>query len=471
VRNLALTIGLCAVLVAEAGCMVGEGESEAHARPVAAGPDALARAITPGSLRAHLVALAGIARRNGGSREAGGSGYQRSVAYVTGQLRAAGYRPRLQSFSFDLFRETRPPRFERLAPEPKQFRVGRDFLTFRYSGGGTVSGQVVPVEPASASSGCEPSDFAGFPQGGVALLRRGTCFFSQKAQNAKSAGASAVLIANEGVPGRTAPIAATLVRPGIGIPVLMISSALGSELARSAQAGTVRVRIAVSAVSRSARAANVIADLPGRRGGTVLLGAHLDSVANGPGINDNGSGSALVLEVARQARRLGVRPAHGLRFAFWGAEELGLVGSTAYVRSLGARERRQILAVLNFDMVGSRNFGRFVYDGGTAPPGSARIEDAFRAYFAARRQPVEELALGGGSDHAPFARAGLPVGGLFTGADERKAPGLARRFGGAAGRPFDPCYHKACDTVSNVNVRVLGEMADAAAVVALRLAS
>jgi Zn-dependent M28 family amino/carboxypeptidase len=84
---------------------------------------------------------------------------------------------------------------------------------------------------------------------------------------------------------------------------------------------------------------------------------------------------------------------------------------------------------------------------------------------------VEELALGGGSDHAPFARAGLPVGGLFTGADERKAPGLARRFGGAAGRPFDPCYHKACDTVSNVNFRVLGQMADAAAVVALRLAS
>ena len=78
-----------------------------------------------------------------------------------------------------------------------------------------------------------------------------------------------------------------------------------------------------------------IADLPGRsRGGAVLLGAHLDSVANGPGINDNGSGSALVLEIARQARRLGVRPARGLRFAFWGAEELGLVGSTAYVQQL-----------------------------------------------------------------------------------------------------------------------------------------
>jgi Zn-dependent M28 family amino/carboxypeptidase len=253
--------------------------------------------------------------------------------------------------------------------------------------------------------------------------------------------------------------------------VLGISSALGSELARSAQAGTVRVRIALSIVTRRERAVNVIADLRGRSGGAVLLGAHLDSVANGPGINDNGSGSALVLEVARQAQRLGVRPARGLRFAFWGAEELGLVGSSAYLRSLSARKRGQILAVLNFDMVGSPNYGRFVYDGDNGPAGSARIEGLFRAYFAARRQSVEEVFLEGSSDHAPFAQAGLPVGGLFTGADARKEMDLARRFGGAAGQPYDPCYHQACDTLANVNVRVLGQMADAAAVVALRLAS
>jgi Zn-dependent M28 family amino/carboxypeptidase len=459
------------VLLAGAADIVRDGEPEAHARHAARGPDAVARAVTPARLRAHLVQLAAIARRTGGSRAVGTRGYQQSVAYVAGRLRAAGYKPRLQSFSFDLFRETRPPRLERLAPGPKQYSAGRDFLTLRYSGGGTTSGQVAPVEPDSASSGCEASDFAGFPRGAVALLRRGTCFFSEKARNAKSAGASAVLIANDGLPGRTAPIAATLVRPGIDIPVLMISSALGSELAQQAQAGAVRVRITVSAISRPARAANVIADLPGRSGGVVLLGAHLDSVANGPGMNDNGSGSALVLEVARQVRRLGVRPRRTLRFAFWGAEEIGLVGSTAYVQSLSARERGQLLAVLNFDMVGSRNFGRFVYDGGTGPHGSARIEDMFRAYFASRRRTVEDLSLGGGSDHAPFARAGLPVGGLFTGADERKTAGLAQSFGGAAGRPYDPCYHQACDTLSNVNVRILGEMADAAAIVALRLAS
>jgi hypothetical protein len=460
---------MCGVLVAGAGCTAGE---ESHAHPAAAGPDALARAVTPGKLKSHLAALAAIARRNGGTRAVGTLGYQQSVAYVSRQLRAAGYRPRLQSFSFDLFREIRPPRFERLAPGAERYRPGRDFLTLRYSGGGTVTGQVAPVEPDSATSGCEPSDFAGFRRGAVALLRRGTCFMFLKARNAKAAGAGAVLIANEGVPGRTAPIAATLVRPGIGIPVLMISSALGADLARSARAGTVRVRISLSVVSKPARAANVIADLPGRSGGgVVLLGAHLDSVANGPGINDNGSGSALVLEVARQTRRLGVRPVLGLRFAFWGAEELGLVGSSAYVAGLSGSQRRQLSSVLNFDMVGSPNFVRFVYDGDKAPPGSARIEDLFRTYFAAHHQAVEELSLQGSSDHAPFAEAGFAVGGLFTGADERKPAGAVRRFGGTAGKPYDSCYHQACDTVANVNMRVFHQMADAAAVVALRLAS
>jgi hypothetical protein len=467
VRGVALTVGLCALLVAGAE---HTAEAEPGAR-AASDPEALARAVTPARLRAHLVALAAVARRSGGSRESGSPGYQRSVSYVAGQLRRAGYRPRLDSFSFDLFRETRQPRFERLAPGAERYRRGRDFVTMQYSGGGSVSARVAPVEPSSTSSGCDRSQFAGFQRGAVALLRRGTCFLFLKARNAKAAGASAVLIANEGTPGRTAPILGTLVRPGIGIPVLGISSALGNELARAAQSGSVRVRIELSVVTRRARSTNVIADLPGRSSGAVLLGAHLDSVAIGPGINDNGSGTALVLEIARQARRLGVRPARGLRFAFWGAEELGLVGSSAYVRSLSARERGQLRAVLNFDMVGSPNYGRFVYDGDNESPGSTRIENLFRSYFASRRQSVEEISLKGSSDHAPFARAGIAVGGLFTGADARKEAGQARNFGGAAGRPYDPCFHQPCDTLANVNVRVLGQMADAAAVVALRLAS
>jgi aminopeptidase S len=127
--------------------------------------------------------------------------------------------------------------------------------------------------------------------------------------------------------------------------------------------------------------------------------------------------------------------------------------------------------VINLDMVGSPNSDRIVYDGDDGPAGSRRIENAFRAYFAARHLPVEQESLGGSSDHASFADVGIPVGGLFTGADDLKSPASARRFGGSANLPFDACYHKLCDTPANVDVRMLGQMADAAAVVAVRLAN
>ena len=467
-RVLALAVGLGVLLAAGAGGAAGERTAEPTVRS-AVPARALERAITPRRLRAHLTALAAIANRNGGTRAAGTSGYSQSVAYVTRQLRAAGYRPRLNRFPFLFFRETQPTVFERVAPGPRRYERGPDFITMRYSGGGNLTAQVVPVDLTSASSGCESSDFAGFPRGAVSLMRRGGCPFSQKALIAQASGAVAALTANDGSPGRTAPISATLFAP-VRIPVMVISSEVASELATLAQAGQVRVRIVLTVLTTRARAANVIADLPGRRSGVVLLGAHLDSVASGPGINDNGSGTATVLEVARQARRLRIRPRHGLRFAFWGAEELGLVGSTSYVESLSSTRRSRIRGVLNLDMVGSRNFGRLVYSGDGQPPGSLRIENAFRAYFGARGLAVEEASLGGSSDHAAFARAGIPVGGLFTGADEVKSAELARRFGGSAGQAFDACYHKACDTVANVDLRVLGQMADAAGVVAVRLA-
>jgi Zn-dependent M28 family amino/carboxypeptidase len=434
-------------------------------------PGRLAAAITPAGLRAHLRALQAIATRNGGNRLAGTRGYDESVAYVVRRLREAGYRPQTRSFSFLLSRETRPSQLARVAPGSQTYRRGRDFLMLQYSGSGTLVAPVVAVDFTSPASGCGASDFPVFRNRPIVLVRRGACFLAEKAQNAAAAGAGAVLIANSGGPGRTAPVSGTLVRPGIRIPVLSVSHALGAWISQSAGPGTIRMRVSVAVETRQARAANVVAELPGTSGPrVVLLGAHLDSVANGPGINDNGSGSALVLELARQARRLGARPRIGLRFAFWAAEELGLHGSTAYVRGLSETELARIAAVFNFDMVGSRNFARFVYDGAGQPAGSQRIEDAFRAYFASRRLPVVEIALAGASDHAAFAQAGIAVGGLFTGADSVKTASQRRTFGGESERPFDACYHQACDTLANVNLRVAEQMADAAAVVALRLA-
>jgi Zn-dependent M28 family amino/carboxypeptidase len=465
VRSFALALGLGILLTAGAGSAAQKAEPAAR-QP--ASSQALARAVTPQGLKRQLAALAAIADRNGGTRAAGTPGYTDSVAYVARRLRAAGYRPSLKMFSFAYFRETKPTVFERVAPGLERYQWSRDFLTMRYSGGGDLTAKVVPI---GGSSGCANSDFTSFPVGAIALMTRGGCAFSQKAGAAQGAGAAAALIANDGVPGRTAPISATLFGGGTRIPVLVISSGVGAELTRLAQVGIVRVHLDLSVATTRARAANVIADLPGRQSGVILLGGHLDSVANGPGINDNGSGTAAVLEIARQARRLHVRPKYGLRFAFWGAEELGLVGSRSYVQSLSARDRRRILGVINLDMVGSPNFDRIVYDGADGPSGSRRIENAFRSYFASRRLPIEEESLGGGSDHASFADVGIPVGGLFTGADDIKSTTSARRFGGSANLPFDACYHKACDTtVANVDFRMLGQMADAAAVVAVRLA-
>jgi hypothetical protein len=458
-----------------ASVVVLAASSSAGGRPVQAAqpdPGRLAQMVTAAGLRAHLGAFQAIARRNGGTRLAGTRGYEQSVAYVARRLREAGYSPRLRSFSFVLSRETRPPQLARVAPGSETYRRGRDFLTLQYSGSGTLTAPVVAVDFASGTSGCDRSAFPVFRDRPIVLVRRGGCFLFEKAQNAAAAGAGAVLIANADGPGRTAPVSGTLVRPGIRVPVLGVSHDLGAQVAQSAGPGAVRLRVSVAVQNRQARAANVVADLPGRSSGrVVLLGAHLDSVANGPGINDNGSGSALVLEIARQARRLRARPALGLRFAWWGAEELGLHGSTAYVRGLPAAERGRLAAVLNFDMVGSPNFARFVYDAAGQPAGSQRIEDAFRAYFAGRRLPVVDVGLGGASDHAPFANAGIPVGGLFTGADSAKSTSEQRIFGGRSEQPYDACYHQACDTLANVTLRVAEQMADAAAVVALRLAS
>ena len=204
-----------------------------------------------------------------------------------------------------------------------------------------------------------------------------------------------------------------------------------------------RVRLTVDATSERRRTQNVIAETPAGSGDRIVMaGAHLDSVANGPGLNDNGSGVATLIEAAEE---LGPQPPGArIRLAFWGAEELGLIGSRRYVRDLAPRERRRIAAYLNFDMVGSPNARPAVYSDGD--PELGRL--LRRA--AGRRLPGEST--GGASDHAPFKAAGIPVNGLYTGASE----------GGRGGEARDPCYHRSCDRLRNVNRAVLAEMAAAA---------
>jgi Zn-dependent M28 family amino/carboxypeptidase len=223
---------------------------------------------------------------------------------------------------------------------------------------------------------------------------------------------------------------------------------------------------------------NVIAETrDGDPDSVIVVGAHLDSVGTGPGINDNGSGSAGILELAEQLRKFDLR--HKVRFIWFSAEESGLLGSEAYVESLPDTERAKIKAMLNFDMIGSPNFVRFVYDGdlsdsppppGGAPPGSAEIEQLFLDHFAGKGLANEPTAFDGRSDYGPFIAAQIPAGGLFTGAEGIKTPEQANVFGGTAGEQYDPCYHLGCDDIFNLSRRALDQMADAAAHVTLTLA-
>ncbi len=270
-----------------------------------------------------------------------------------------------------------------------------------YSGSGNVTAPVEAVDlllpsTGGSTSGCEASDFSGFTSGNIALVQRGTCNFSDKALNAENAGAVGVVIFNEGnTPGRTPLFGGTLGGPLVSIPVVSISFTLGESLNGEITNG-LTLHLVTDTLSEMRPTVNVIADTPGGRDDRlVVVGAHLDSVPEGPGINDNGSGSAAILEVALQMAELGIQPRNMVRFAFWGAEESGLLGSAFYVSQLTPRQIKNTALNLNFDMVGSPNFVRFVYDGdGSAtglagPNGSGVIEDIFLDYFTIQNLPVE----------------------------------------------------------------------------------
>jgi Zn-dependent M28 family amino/carboxypeptidase len=335
-----------------------------------------------------------------------------------------------------------------------------------YSGPGNVRAAVHPVDvhlapPRASTSGCEAADFAGFPRGQIALIQRGTCEFGVKTRNARTAGAAAVVVFNQGNgdPGHDADrftsVAGTLDGPTT-IPVVGVSYAVGAALA--ATPGTV-VEIDADTESETRTTQNLIAESPqGRSDNVVMAGAHLDSVAEGPGINDNGTGSAALLEVALQYAPLAKRfaPVNKVRFAWWGAEEEGLVGSDRYVKQLTPKQVKDIGLYLNFDMLASPNYLLAVQDGNhsshdsdPAPKGSAAIEKLFRNYLTGRGQHPFDADFDGRSDYGPFIDEdiAIPSGGLETGAEGIKTAADVRLFGGVAGAPFDPCYHKACDSL------------------------
>jgi Zn-dependent M28 family amino/carboxypeptidase len=456
-----------------------------RARAMPPETSALRAAVTVEAIRAHQAAFQAIADAHGGTRAAGTSGYEASAAYVAEQLAAAGYRVTRQDFQFPQFEELATPAMARLSPSPRDYTAGpgADFLTMTYSGSGEVTAAIQPTltiiippgaEPNASTSGCAVADFPESTAGRIALIQRGTCPFQLKAANAQAAGAVGVIIFNEGQPGRTEAPSGTLGGPGVTIPVVGASFAVGEDLYRLSQEEAVTVRLFTATRTQILTTANILGDtLQGRDDRVVVVGAHLDSVVEGPGINDNGSGSAMILEIAAQMAALDIRPVNQVRFAFWAAEEAGLLGSTFYVSQLTEEDLQTIALNLNFDMVGSPNYVRFVYDGdgsdtpSAGPEGSQAVEALFLDYFAdpslGGGVPTAPTAFDGRSDYGPFIAVGIPAGGLFTGAEGIKTEEEAQQYGGTAGLAYDPCYHQACDTLENNNDEALDEMSDAAA--------
>jgi Zn-dependent M28 family amino/carboxypeptidase len=475
---------------------------------------ALREAVTADAIMDHLAELQAIADANGDTRASGTPGYDLSVDYIEELLLAAGYEVTRQDFLFNSFRELTTPEFERVSPDPEVYVAGEDFFTAEYSGSGDVTATleavdlVLPPGPtaSTSTSGCNPEDFDDFTAGNIALVQRGTCDFSVKAANAFDAGAVGVIIFNEGQEGRQETL-----NPTLGdqfsdpIPVVGTSFEIGNELATLLASGEVVIHLMTETlIELDVPTTNLIAETPtGRDDRVIMAGAHLDSVAEGPGIEDNGTGSATLLETALQIAELGIEPRNTIRFAWWGAEEAGLVGSQYYVDSLTKQEAKDIELYLNFDMIGSPNFARFIYDGdGSAfgikgPSGSDDIEALFEDFFASQGLISEPTAFDGRSDYDAFITAGIPAGGLFTGAEDAKTAEQVAWYGGLAtfeGEPvsYDPCYHAPCDsmdpiadgadadlyealnaayggaleyngTITNINTLVLEQMADAVA--------
>lgn len=477
--------------------------------------DRLVNAVNVHKVRLHQKWFSFLASGDPETRASGTPGYDNSVKYVAWRMKRAGYDVQIQDFDFISYRPLGPSTLSNLSTPPLDYVEDVDYTLMSQTEPGDVSGDVSAVDldlgPGNASSsGCEPEDFAGFPAPPaktIALLQRGACAFQVKAENAAAAGAVGAIIFNQGnTEDRKGLINATLSAEYMGgIPVFFATYDRGVEWA-----GTAGLQLSMIAdvLREEVITSNVIAESrDGDPNNVIVVGGHLDSVIEGPGIQDNGSGSAAILEVGLQlAKRFKVnsrtvvchkskyypdrsirvpnRPKfflawhlkHGdtlgpcegdvafrnkVRFTWWGAEESGLVGSDFYVQNLTDEEREKIALYLNFDMIGSSNYARFVYDGdGSAfglegPAGSAAIETLYEQFYEERGLASEPTEISFRSDYAAFFDFDIPFGGLFTGAEGIKTPDQVNLYGGTAGEQYDPCYHLACDTFDNINLDIL----------------
>jgi Zn-dependent M28 family amino/carboxypeptidase len=412
----------------------------------------LQKRVTVDAMMVHLKKLQEIADAHDGNRALGTSGYDASVDYVANTLRDKGFDVQMPEFEVNLPFADEPSLTvsgDKVAAKPLEFTKGTPPEG--------VSGPLLPAR-VEDTPGCTASDYDGLPvAGAVVLVDRGKCQFGVKQAVAAERGAVALIVANNEDGDQ---MGGTLGEgTDVKIPVISVTKATGDRLRGAPGPTTIKLNAGV----RVEHTRNVIAQTKtGSTANVVMVGAHLDSVPAGPGINDNGSGVAAILETALQ---LGNSPqvANAVRFGFFGAEEEGLLGSNNYVQSLNEDALKDIALYLNFDMLGSPNPGYFTYDGDQStkpddneaaprvPEGSAGVERTLVAFLNGAGKAPEDTSFEGRSDYDAFTRSGVPAGGIYSGAEEKKSVAQAERWGGRADQPFDPNYHKATDTLDHID--------------------
>lgn len=474
----------------------------------------------------HLVELEGraSATSDGASvtRAAGTDGYQYSVEYIVETMREHNYDVQTQEFDFRAWEELAGTSLNVAGVELVSVRNAAegeqaDFAAMSYSGSGEVNAPAVFITPDfrfdapdyDSTDGCEASDFDGLDvTGKVAVIQRGGCSFNDKVVNAQGAGAQGVIVFNQGNDeGRTDVVNGTLGSDsGAMIPAFGARFDLGKQWYDASQTGEVNVILNINVQDEMVVTQNIIAETKGGDANQiVMLGAHLDSVPEGPGINDNGSGTAGLLEYAVTLADLNAPVKNKVRFAWWAAEEAGLVGSEYYTTELFGplytqaeqevlaqfeledpsqftpeqqelvearyNELNKVKLYLNFDMIGSPNYIFGVMDGDLSdtkdspdnaytgdfqpPYGTSHIESKFNDFFNKKKEATVPQALSKRSDYAGFADWGVAFGGLFTGAEKAKSAEEADLFGGDTGVAYDVCYHKACDDLNNISQKAL----------------
>lgn len=462
---LAVVLGGCADVVpssTSSGGVPASSPAPSATPPQGPPPDAsiVASTITEDGLRARLDSLVAVSDVTAGYRAVGTPGFDTAADLVASELEDAGWRVSTSPFTMPAFVD---PGGSALVVGQQRF-VPRDILPLIYAPSGQVTGPVVAIDWSDGSlersgKGCDVEDYGALPAHAIVVVRSGQCLRRDQVLAAQAAGAAGFVAAYPQA-GPGAALRPTLIDPSdLKIPAVGASLPVAEALVAASDTGST-ARLTTDAGAPEVSTRSVIAELPGGdTGRVVMLGAHLDSVVDGPGINDNGSGVAALLALADAMR--GSVPGATVRLAFWSGEELGLRGSSDYVRGLSEEDRGRIVAYLNVDMVASPNGIAGVYDESGAAAGSSAIRDLLTAAVTRLGGAPEPIDPGAGSDDEPFIQAGIPTGGVFSGANEQITARQAEASGATEGQPADPCYHQPCDDGSAVNL-ALGRLLTAA---------